>query len=137
MQGKKSNYETDLFQPIIKAIEEETKINGYSLDSIDKNIIADHIRAIVFGINDGVMPSNEGRGYVIKRLIIDATGKMIPIGRTGTRLYKLVPTVVEMMKDPYRELLNKGKADNITDIIKRIQESYSHNSRRKNPRNDF
>jgi len=122
MQGKKNNYETDLFQPIIKAIEEETKHFGYSITDIDKRIIADHIRAITFGIADGVIPSNDGRGYIMKRLIIDATDKMIPMGRQGARLYKLISTVAKVMQDPYTELSNK--ADDIAGIIRKIQESY-------------
>ena len=124
VQGKRSNYETDIFAPIIVAIDKETNSNKYEVPLQDKRIIADHIRAIVFGISDGVIPSNEGRGYVIKRLIVDATDKMIPLGKQRTRLYKLVPAVVEVMKEPYRELLGMGKIDNITDNIRRIQESY-------------
>ncbi|OGX27324.1 MAG: alanine--tRNA ligase [Omnitrophica WOR_2 bacterium RIFCSPHIGHO2_01_FULL_52_10] len=124
VQGKKSNYETDLFAPIIAAIDREIKNNQYDISLQDKRIIADHIRAIVFGISDGVIPSNEGRGYVIKRLIIDAADKMIPLGKQRARLYQLVSTVVALMREPYRELLNSGKEDNIRDNIRRIQESY-------------
>ncbi|HOW36262.1 MAG TPA: alanine--tRNA ligase [Candidatus Omnitrophota bacterium] len=124
LQGKKNNFETDLFEPIIEAIDKETNAHKdkYTLDITDKRIIADHIRAVTFGINDGVIPSNEGRGYVIKRLIIDATDKMIPLGKTGTRLYKLVPVVVSAMKAPYPELQNK--MNDITGMIQKIQESY-------------
>ena len=123
MQGKKSNFETDLFQPTLTAIDAETKHFGYSLNDTDKRIIADHIRAITFGIADGVVPSNEGRGYIMKRLIIDATDKMIPMGRQGTRLYKLIPTVAKVMQEPYPELSNK-RVDEISGIVQRTQGSY-------------
>lgn len=124
MQGKKNNYESDLFTPIIAEIDRETQRNKYSVDLIDKRIIADHIRAIVFAISDGVIPSNEGRGYVVKKLIIDATDRMIPIGQPAIRLYALVPQVVDIMKNTYRELLNKNKVDQITEIIRRVQEAF-------------
>jgi len=106
MQGKKNNYETDLFQPILDAIDRETNAHKekYSLDFVDKCIVADHMRAIVFGISDGVTPSNIGRGHVIKKLIIDATDKMIPLEETGVRLYKLVSVICNIMENHYPEL---------------------------------
>ncbi len=126
VQGKKSNFETDLFVPILEAIDQETNAQRgkYTLNVEDKRIIADHIRAIVFGITDGVMPSNEGRGYVIKRLIIDATDKMIPQGKTVGRLYELVNTVAEIMREPYPELSSATKLNQIRTIIREIQEAY-------------
>jgi alanyl-tRNA synthetase len=130
-QGKKNNYETDLFGPILEAIEKETKSNGYSLTDTEKRIIADHIRAIVFAIADGVIPSNEGRGYVVKRLIIDAADILIPVGRIRSRLYKLVPAVVSVMQS-YRELHNK--ADNISSTIQVVQEAYLNVRNEKLPK---
>ena len=126
MQGTKNNYKTNLFQPILEAIDKETNAHSdkYSLDFVDKCIIADHIRAIVFGISDGVPPSNTGRGYVIKKLIIDATDKMIPLERRGARLYKLVSVVCNIMKDHYQELDSQKKQDRISSVIKKTQESY-------------
>lgn len=123
IQGKKNNFETDLFQPIIQAIEAEIKHHRYSLDDTDKRIIADHIRAVTFGIGDGVIPSNEGRGYVIKRLIIDATDKLIPPQQAGGRLWKMIPKVAEVMRDFYPELSSK-KVEEICGVVQRVQESY-------------
>ncbi len=131
VQKKRSNYETDLFVPILDAIEKETKHHDYSLSETEKRIIADHIRAIVFAIADGVVPSNEGRGYVVKRLIIDATDIMVPVGKTGACLYKLVPTVVDAM-NVYPEL--KSKSDNISATIQAVQEAYLNVRNEKLPR---
>lgn len=136
MQGKKSNYETDLFQPILDAIDKETNAHKdkYSLDFVDKCIVADHIRAIIFGISDGVGPSNIGRGYVIKKLINDATDKMIPSEKMGVRLYKLVSVTCNIMGDHYPELKNKKKQDNISAIIEKIQESYLTTRKERMPK---
>ena len=122
VQGKKSNYETDLFLPIIAVIDAEAKKANCKLTDEEKNIIADHLRAIVFGICDGVMPSNENRGYVIKRLIIDAADIFIRKSKAGPITYKIVPTVADVMLKPYPEL--GPKTIEIANIIKTIEESY-------------
>ncbi|MCK5260389.1 MAG: alanine--tRNA ligase [Candidatus Omnitrophica bacterium] len=135
IQGKKNNYETDLFQPILDAIDRETNAHNdkYSLDFVDKCIVADHIRAIVFGINDGVTPSNSGRGYVIKKLIIDATDKMIPLEKTGVRLWKLVSVICNIMWNHYPELKSQQKQGHISAVIRQIQESYLETRKERMP----
>lgn len=118
LQGKKNNFDTDIFVPILKAI--NTEIGD--IDLRRKRIIADHIRGITFGINDGVVPSNEGRGYVIKKLIIIASDIAQSYGKTKACIYKLVPSVVESMGQMYPDLLKTSS--NISDTIKSIEEAY-------------
>ncbi len=121
VQGKKSNYETDLFAPILKSIDAQI---GKGLSLTQHYIIADHIRAIVFAINDGVIPSNEGRGYVIKRLIIDIADIALQNGQKEAVIYKLVPSVVEAMHHQYPELEQKINQVEAKVIIKNIEVSY-------------
>lgn len=108
LQGKKSNFETDLFLPII---EEVSNLSGeeYASDpnkDVSFRIIADHVRALAFLIGDGVMPANEGRGYVLRRLIRRAFRHGHYLGLEEPFLYKLVSVVSEIMKDAYPELLD-------------------------------
>ncbi len=123
VQGKKSNYETDLFVPIIKAVKDKITSVGRARDEeFVTKIIADHIRAIVFGIADGVLPSNEGRGYVMRRLIVDITDIALHCGHQKPIIYSLVPIVVNVMSAPYPDLIKKESE--ISSIIKRAEESY-------------
>ncbi|NLV90292.1 MAG: alanine--tRNA ligase [Tenericutes bacterium] len=115
IQGKDSSYDTDLFVPIIEKIEKlSNKVYGN-----DRNfrIIADHIRTIVFAISDGATFSNEGRGYVLRRLLRRAyrCGKKINI--SGSFLYKLVEEVVNIMGVQYSNLIDKKK--HIEDLVHR------------------
>ncbi len=108
MQGVGSNYETDLFLPIIKRIEE---ISGHRYsDTIEKKVffrrVADHIRAIVFLIDDNILPSNEGRGYVLRRIIRRATVSASYLDIKEPFLYSLSKIPVEMMGDVYLSLKN-------------------------------
>jgi alanyl-tRNA synthetase len=106
LQGKKSNYETDLFQPIIKKIEKLSGIK-YDKDQVPFQVIADHIRMLCFSIADGAIPSNEGRGYVLRRILRRAArfGRMLRLEEPF--LYKLVPTMVAVMGEAYPELIDK------------------------------
>ena len=107
LQGKRSNFDTDLFVPLIQAIVQETSIEypeGSETD-VYLRIIADHIRAITFLIGDGVTPSNEGRGYVLRRLIRRAFRRGNLLGLDKPFLYLLAGTVVDIMKDAYPELI--------------------------------
>ena len=108
VQNKQNNFETDIFAPIIKQIKEIVKTS----DDISIKIIADHMRASTFLICDGVLPSNEGRGYILKKLIRRAygTGAIANseiFDKGEVFLYKLVDSVVEAMKEAYPELLDK------------------------------
>jgi len=121
LQGKRNNFEIDIFQPILCSLESLLK-DKKALSLKNKRIIADHMRAIVFGISDGVVPSNEGRGYVIKKLIIDITDKIIQSGESVPFIFKLVPSVIEAMQEPYPEIIDKRKS--ISDIIKNMEKNY-------------
>jgi alanyl-tRNA synthetase len=106
LQGVRSNYETDLFRPIFKEIETISPIS-YGQDprtDTSLNVIADHSRAATFLISDGVLPSNEGRGYVLRRIMRRAMrhGKML--GIDSPFLYRTASKVVDLMKQAYPEL---------------------------------
>lgn len=120
-QGKKTNFEIDLFMPILAAIDTDAKKAKVVLTAKERNIIADHMRAIVFSIADGVIPSNEGRGYVVKRLITDIADIMLEKSDTSF-VSKLVPSVVEAMREPYPELTDKQR--NISIWIQKTEEAY-------------
>ncbi len=107
LQGKKSNYDTDLFLPLIEAVCDMARREypSHDLSDVSVRIIADHVRAVTFLIGDGIMPSNEGRGYVLRRLIRRAYRQGNFIGLEEPFLYKLIGAVVDGMKDAYPELL--------------------------------
>lgn len=107
LQGKETNYETDLFIPIIYEIQEISGFN-YEDKKRDFRIISDHIRAITFLICDNVLPSNEGRGYVLRRLIRRGCLSGMSLNMNGPFLYKLSEVVVNKMGDIYPELLRNG-----------------------------
>ena len=111
LQDKPSNYETDLFMPIIEAAAKKLDVHYGEKAAVDValKVIADHARAVVFSITDGVAPSNEGRGYVIRRLLRRAVryGKQLGFGEPF--LHSLVPVVAEMMSDAYPEITARAK----------------------------
>ncbi|WP_066078819.1 alanine--tRNA ligase [Bergeriella denitrificans] len=106
MQGVHSNYEIDLFQGLLKAVARETGTE-FSMDVPSLKVIADHIRSCSFLIADGVMPSNEGRGYVLRRIIRRAVRHGYKLGQKNAFFYKLVPDLVKEMGDAYPELKEK------------------------------
>ena len=112
VQKKDNNFETDIFMPIIKGIEKVLDIKKEEFE-ITVKVIADHTRASVFLIADGVLPSNEGRGYILRKIIRRAFGagivakQKLDITKDDLFLYKLVPYVVENMKEAYPELVEK------------------------------
>ncbi|MFH0858426.1 MAG: alanine--tRNA ligase [Candidatus Omnitrophota bacterium] len=112
MQGKCNNFETDLFQPIIKEIWAQAKKNP---NNKDLYAIVDHLRAVVFAIYDGVMPSNEGRGYVVRKLIRKSILHLRGMGLKSVFLYTLVPVLSQVMKNPYPDL-DKRRED-IAEVI--------------------
>jgi alanyl-tRNA synthetase len=108
LQGKKSNYDTDLFQPIIAVISQLSGVDYPGPDGgVAHRVIADHIRALTFAITDGAMPSNEGRGYVLRRLLRRAARFGRKLGMHEPFIYKLVPVVVDVMGDAFPELKEK------------------------------
>ncbi|WP_312266579.1 alanine--tRNA ligase [Neisseria sp.] len=106
MQHVNSNYEIDLFENLLKAAARETGV-AFSIDIPSLKVIADHIRACSFLIADGVMPSNEGRGYVLRRIIRRAVRHGYKLGQKNAFFYKLVPDLVKEMGDAYPELKEK------------------------------
>lgn len=110
IQDAPTNFETDLFMPIIKQTEKLSdgkQYNKVAEDDVAFKIIADHVRAVSFAIADGALPSNSGRGYVLRRLIrrADLNGKRL--GIKGAFLYKLVSVVGEIMKSHYPEVVDQ------------------------------
>ena len=124
MQGAKTNFETDLFMPIIREIE---KMSGKAYDpdgeTLSFKVIADHIRSLAFAIGDGALPGNEGRGYVLRRLLRRAVMHGRRLGISDAFLYKLVPTVGQIMESYYPEVLEKK--DFIEKIVKREEETFA------------
>ena len=124
MQGAKTNFETDLFMPIIRDIE---KLSGKTYDPDGDNmsfkVIADHIRSLSFAIGDGALPGNEGRGYVLRRLLRRAVMHGRRLGINKPFLYQLVPTVGQIMESYYPEILEKQ--DFIEKIVKREEETFA------------
>ena len=106
LQGKTSNYDTDLFQSIIGVQEKNLGVK-YEDDLVGHRAIADHIRMLSFSIADGVLPSNEGRGYVARRILRRAARFGHSMGKEDPFLSNLVETVVELMGDVYPELVEK------------------------------
>jgi alanyl-tRNA synthetase len=107
VQGKRSNFDTDLFIPLIETASEMAKREYPAGDEGDVSvrIIADHVRAVTFLIGDGISPANDGRGYVLRRLIRRAYRQGNLIGIDRPFLYQLVGRVADIMKDAYPELL--------------------------------
>lgn len=125
LQGVKSNFESDLFLPILKEIQSISGI-PYGKDNktdVSIRVIADHSRAATFLINDGVLPSNEGRGYVLRRIMRRAMrhGKMI--GIEGPFLYKTSSKIVDLMKVAYPELRETEAF--VSKVIRNEEERFS------------
>jgi alanyl-tRNA synthetase len=124
VQDVATNYDTDLFMPIIRAVEEISDVK-YGVDA-DKDtafkVIADHIRTVAFAVGDGALPSNEGRGYVLRRLLRRAVryAKQININRPF--MFELVTVVGEIMKDFYPEVLKNKEF--IAKVIKNEEERF-------------
>jgi len=114
MQNKQSAYETDLFLPIIKDMEKNS-ITNYQSQTKNYRIIADHIRAAVFLITDGILPSNLGRGYILRRILRRAVRYAKLIGMDSNYLSSLSLTVIKNYKDVYPEL-NSCQTDIVTVI---------------------
>jgi len=121
MQGVHNNYEIDLFQHLIKAAAEATR--STDLQSKSLRVIADHIRSCAFLITDGVMPSNEGRGYVLRRIIRRAARHGYKLGMNDPFFYKLVTPLVEEMGDAYPELA--AASSNVMRVLKLEEERFA------------
>lgn len=114
MQGVHDNYDIDLFQHLIRAA--VTILNLKEATSKSLRVIADHIRACAFLVVDGIVPNNEGRGYVLRRIIRRAIRHGHQLGATEPFFYRLVPALVEAMGDAYPEL--KRAQTSVQDVLK-------------------
>ena len=121
MQGVHSNYDIDLFQHLIKDASRVTGCKDLQDNSL--KVIADHIRSCAFLIVDGVKPSNEGRGYVLRRIIRRALRHGHNLGAEGNFFYKLTASLGEIMGEAYPELLEKKQV--ISDTIKKEEEQFA------------
>ncbi len=146
IQGKTSNYDSDLFTPIIDAVAKKSGRKYSGEDAIAMRVIADHIRALTFATADGIMPSNEGRGYVLRKILRRATRYGKSLGLDAPFLHELVDIVVDQMKETFPVVgekvgmvkglifseeesffrtLNKGM-DKLQDIITRVKSGKTH-----------
>jgi alanyl-tRNA synthetase len=121
LQGVHSNYEIDLFQDLIRAAARETGTSDLSSKSL--NVIADHIRATSFLIVDGVIPSNDGRGYVLRRIIRRAIRHGYKLGQTRPFFHRIVEDLVRAMGDAYPELVQA--AGRVTQVLKQEEERFA------------
>lgn len=121
MQGVHNNYDTDLFVPLIKVIAE--KAHCEDLTNTSLRVIADHIRSCSFLVADGVIPSNEGRGYVLRRIIRRAVRHGHALGLTEPFFYSLVPTLVSILGEAYPKIVLQQ--EQIARTLKQEEEQFS------------
>jgi len=121
LQGVHSNYEIDLFQDLIKAAAKATGAKDLASSSL--NVIADHIRACSFLITDGVIPGNEGRGYVLRRIIRRAIRHGYKLGQNQPFFHKLVADLGRVMGDAYPEL--RAAQQRVTDVLRQEEERFA------------
>ncbi len=122
MTGAEDAYATELFQPTIQRVSELSGVPYAGVESVSHRVIADHLRAVVFAIADGVLPANDGPGYVIKMLLRRASRHAWLLGLHEPVLYRLVDAVVEAMGEPYPELLD-GR-ERVQSILKTEEEQF-------------
>ncbi|MFW5873251.1 MAG: alanine--tRNA ligase [Bacillota bacterium] len=124
LQNTQSNYEIDTIYPLIKMVEEKTgrKYKGDWKDKMPHRVIADHVRGVSIAIFDGALPSNEGRGYVLRRLVRRAVRYGQKLGLEGPFLYEFVDKVNELMAGGYPEL--SQRSDHVKHVIKSEEESF-------------
>ncbi|WP_455523711.1 alanine--tRNA ligase [Porphyromonas endodontalis] len=125
MQGKRSNYDTDVFQPLIRAVAELSGIPYGKEESSDvaMRVVADHVRTIAFAITDGQLPSNAKAGYVIRRILRRAVRYGYTfLGRREAFMYALLPTLIESMGGAYPELI--AQRDLIQKVMREEEESF-------------
>jgi len=121
LQHVHSNYDIDLFQALIKAAARETRTTDLSNNSL--KVIADHIRACGFLVVDGVIPSNEGRGYVLRRIVRRALRHGHKLGQSGLFFHRLVGDLVEQMGDAYPEL--RAQQSRVEQVLRQEEERFS------------
>ena len=122
LQGVKTNYDTDLFLPVIGAISEITRQPYNEQNRVAMRVIADHIRALTFSIADGALPSNEGRGYVLRRILRRAARFGRTLDMHEPFIYKLTETVADMMGPAFPEVAEKAR--HVSLVIKSEEEGF-------------
>ncbi len=124
LQGKKSNYDTDVFMPILERIGELAGQDYHSSkEQMAFRVIADHIRMLTFSIADGGLPSNEGRGYVMRRILRRAARYGRKLNFREPFMYKIVPRVVEIMGDAYPEI--RERQEHIQAVIRAEEDHFN------------
>jgi alanyl-tRNA synthetase len=121
MQGVHSNYDIDLFRELLQAAAEVTGSKDHNSPSL--RVIADHIRACSFLVSDGVVPSNEGRGYVLRRIIRRAVRHGYKLGQMQAFFYRLVPVLAHVMGEAYPEL--RERAGQIARVLRAEEERFA------------
>jgi alanyl-tRNA synthetase len=124
VQDKGSVFETDSLKPLVDSIEEllERNIERGAEEGVSANVVADHLRSLAFGFAEGIVPSNEGRGYVLRRLLRRASRRMRILGARKPLLYKLIGVVTDVMMDAYPEL--SKKREHIARLTKSEEERF-------------
>jgi alanyl-tRNA synthetase len=124
LQKKRSNYATDLFTPIIENIAELANLSYQESDKKSAfHVIADHVRMLSFSIGDGAIPANEGRGYVMRRILRRAARYGRNLGMHEPFIYKLVPTVAEVLGDTFPEI--RERLGHISTVIRSEEEHFN------------
>lgn len=123
MQGKQNNFETELFQPIIKEIRRYVETKTVDITQL-LYAIADHLRAIVFSSYDGISPSNEGRGYIVRKIIRKSILHLRSLGIDKPFLNKLVGQLAQIMQKPYPDL--KDRQEDIAQVILEEERNFIH-----------
>ena len=125
IQGVGSNYETDLFRPILEKVGEFAGKEYFSDDrGTAHRVIADHVRTLTFAIADGALPSNEGRGYVLRRILRRAARFARTLDIHEPIIYKLVPTIIDLMGQAYPEIAEKHQ--HVSMVIKSEEEGFNN-----------
>ena len=122
LQGTESNYETDVFQPLIGHIRALTGKEYSGEHRIPMQVVADHVRALSFAMADGAMPANEGRGYVLRRILRRAARYARPLDQHGPFIHQLVGTLSETMGHVFPEVA--ARKDHIAGVIRAEEESF-------------
>lgn len=120
LQGSHDNYDTDLFKSLIEASANETSTDPYGTQNVHHRVIADHLRSTSFLIADGVMPSNDGRGYVLRRIMRRAMRHAHLLGAKDPVMHRLVPALVRQMGGAYPEL---GQAQALIEETLKLEET--------------
>lgn len=123
MQNVRSNYDTDVFTPIIAKIAELSGVPyKQNMEGMPHRVVADHLRALSFAIADGALPSNEGRGYVLRRILRRASRYARLLNQKEAFIYKLLPTLSELMGDAFPEI--RERANFVAEVIRSEEERF-------------